>query len=465
MKKTSKKKNTQTIYVEMVADLFHYGHVEFLRNAKALGDKLVVGVLSDEWTVKYKRKPVLTMQERAKVIEGCRYVDEVILQEDTATPEWLAKNDYIHAIALRDEADKARHIATSIGHDKSRERYLPYQDGISTTDIIKRIKDREVLNQKRLAKIKQYFAPRWSGAEWILAQQMLEDIGQIFNNNSIPYFLAFGSHIGAVRHGCIIPWDDDIDMAITEKDESKLEDLIATLREYGYGLSQYTGVVDDFTEIYYKIWPISRKLVKGKQHSWPFVDIFVLRTSENNKNLCGLDKREFDPSYIFPLKQAKFGPLTMPVPNNPDLLSVLYADDYMTKCMSTNFIHRTESMCKQMFAPTKRVEEAGCFVDVNERAQALRDSVPVRAQGWKFDPESMQLIGNGVQLKINVQIAQLWNAIDGVRSVSEIFNSVKGPRITAMNMVLRNLNVLQKYKVVRLAVKEKIKIAELATAS
>ena len=48
----------------MVADLFHYGHVEFLRQAKQLGDHLIVGICSDNDVKSYKRKPILSMEER-----------------------------------------------------------------------------------------------------------------------------------------------------------------------------------------------------------------------------------------------------------------------------------------------------------------------------------------------------------------------------------------------------------------
>ena len=48
------------VYVDMVADLFHYGHVEFLRKARALGDHLLVGICSDEAVQTNKLKPILT---------------------------------------------------------------------------------------------------------------------------------------------------------------------------------------------------------------------------------------------------------------------------------------------------------------------------------------------------------------------------------------------------------------------
>ena len=52
------------VYVDMAADLFHYGHVAFLRRARELGDFLIVGVHSDETLASYKRWPILSMLER-----------------------------------------------------------------------------------------------------------------------------------------------------------------------------------------------------------------------------------------------------------------------------------------------------------------------------------------------------------------------------------------------------------------
>ncbi len=66
------------VYVDMVGDLLHPGHVALLRAARDFGDQLVVGVLSDETVAAYKRRPIMTLSERVAVIEACRYVDEVI---------------------------------------------------------------------------------------------------------------------------------------------------------------------------------------------------------------------------------------------------------------------------------------------------------------------------------------------------------------------------------------------------
>ena len=67
-------------YTTGVYDLFHVGHVNILRNAKSLCDKLIVGVTVDE-LVKYKHKnAVIPYEERIEVVQSCMYVDLAIPQ-------------------------------------------------------------------------------------------------------------------------------------------------------------------------------------------------------------------------------------------------------------------------------------------------------------------------------------------------------------------------------------------------
>jgi len=68
-------------YTTWVFDLFHVWHVTILKRAKALCDKLIVWVTSDE-LVSYKwKKSVIPHNERMQVVEACKYVDLVVPQE------------------------------------------------------------------------------------------------------------------------------------------------------------------------------------------------------------------------------------------------------------------------------------------------------------------------------------------------------------------------------------------------
>lgn len=75
-----KNKKRIRIYADGVFDLVHSGHFNAIRQAKKLGDVLVVGVNSDKDVLKSKGfSPIYTEEERAELIRGCKWVDEVIV--------------------------------------------------------------------------------------------------------------------------------------------------------------------------------------------------------------------------------------------------------------------------------------------------------------------------------------------------------------------------------------------------
>jgi len=73
-------------------DLVHYGHVEFLTNAKNLGDYLVVALESDENVrrMKGESRPIHTQQQRKAMLESLRVVDEVIALPSLKTDDEYA---------------------------------------------------------------------------------------------------------------------------------------------------------------------------------------------------------------------------------------------------------------------------------------------------------------------------------------------------------------------------------------
>lgn len=71
-----------TGYTTGVFDLFHIGHLNILRSAKAMCDRLLVGVNTDELVFHYKKKrPIIPFEERIEIVRGVKYVDCAIRRE------------------------------------------------------------------------------------------------------------------------------------------------------------------------------------------------------------------------------------------------------------------------------------------------------------------------------------------------------------------------------------------------
>lgn len=69
----------QTGYCAGVYDLFHIGHVNLFRRAKEQCEYLIVGVLTDELVVHFKKNPpYIPFEERIQMVESCKYVDKAV---------------------------------------------------------------------------------------------------------------------------------------------------------------------------------------------------------------------------------------------------------------------------------------------------------------------------------------------------------------------------------------------------
>ncbi len=130
------------IYTRMVADLFHEGHVNFLRAARALGEHLTVCVVPDERVRKNKGKcPVMGQAERMAIVSACRYVDTVIADSPlNTTVEFMQAHDfdlYVFACASENERVKKYKQCALLPSHMIHE--IAYTSGISTSDLVMRI--------------------------------------------------------------------------------------------------------------------------------------------------------------------------------------------------------------------------------------------------------------------------------------------------------------------------------------
>lgn len=137
-----KNQRQKRVYTRMVADLFHEGHVNFLRAAKALGTHLTVCVVSDERVVENKGKlPVMKQAERAAVVAACGYVDAVMTETpDAVTLEFMQQYGFdVYTFACASGQERQDKYALCEGLPAAMIQELAYTPGISTSDLVDRI--------------------------------------------------------------------------------------------------------------------------------------------------------------------------------------------------------------------------------------------------------------------------------------------------------------------------------------
>ena len=118
-------------------DILHIGHINILRRARAMGDRLVVGVSSDELNFAKKgRYPVYPQAERCELVGVVRYVDEVFLEESLERKREYIERYRADVLVMGDDW-QGRFDGFS---DICRVVYLPRTPSISTTSIIEIVK-------------------------------------------------------------------------------------------------------------------------------------------------------------------------------------------------------------------------------------------------------------------------------------------------------------------------------------
>lgn len=134
-----KKKGKKIVFTNGCFDIIHAGHVQYLREAKAMGDVLVVAMNSDSSVRKIKPgRPIVPQEQRAMVLSALEMVDYVTIF-DEGTPYQVIKA--LQPDVLVKGGDWR--IEDIVGNDIVKEVHsLPYREGLSTTAIIEEIRKR-----------------------------------------------------------------------------------------------------------------------------------------------------------------------------------------------------------------------------------------------------------------------------------------------------------------------------------
>ncbi|MBS5802350.1 MAG: adenylyltransferase/cytidyltransferase family protein [Brachyspira sp.] len=129
-------------YTSGVYDLFHIGHLNLLKNAKGLCDKLIVGVSVDKLVAYKNKNAVIPFEERIEIVRNIKYVDAAIPQEELDKFKMWEKlkfdvlfvgDDWYNTPSWKAMEDKFNQVGVRVI-------YFPYTKGTSSTLINETLK-------------------------------------------------------------------------------------------------------------------------------------------------------------------------------------------------------------------------------------------------------------------------------------------------------------------------------------
>lgn len=154
-----------------------------------------------------------------------------------------------------------------------------------------------MIDSKLQARLRERFNP--DGSELRKMQMrmlnMLKYIDRICRENGIKYWLSSGTCLGAVRHGGFIPWDDDVDIEMLEKDYIKLVAILKKRHDEGY-IIQDDSNDPDYIQFFSKLRDLNSEIKEDadtdnwNKYKGCFIDLFILEPSSSRliHRICGI---------------------------------------------------------------------------------------------------------------------------------------------------------------------------------
>ncbi len=121
----------KTVITYGTFDLLHVGHINILKRARALGDRLIVALSTDEFNVLKHKEAYHTYDDRKIILESIKYVDMVIPEENWEQKLTDVEKYSVDIFVMGDDWDGKFDFLKS----RCEVVYLPRTSGISTTKI------------------------------------------------------------------------------------------------------------------------------------------------------------------------------------------------------------------------------------------------------------------------------------------------------------------------------------------
>ena len=126
-------------YTTGVFDLFHIGHLNLMKNAKGMCDKLIVGVTVDELVAYKGKKAMIPFEDRIEIVRSIKYVDAAVPQYDMNKLEACKKLGAQYLFVGDDwyGTEKWKAYEKEFEAEGIKIIYFPYTKGISSSQITK----------------------------------------------------------------------------------------------------------------------------------------------------------------------------------------------------------------------------------------------------------------------------------------------------------------------------------------
>jgi glycerol-3-phosphate cytidylyltransferase len=122
---------SKTVITYGTFDLFHIGHLNLLKQCRKLGDRLIVGISTDEFNTIKGKQTVVPFEERAQIVAGMRFVDDVFPESNWEQKRFDIQKFGAHTFVMGDDWKGQFDFLL----DLCEVVYLPRTPGISSTSL------------------------------------------------------------------------------------------------------------------------------------------------------------------------------------------------------------------------------------------------------------------------------------------------------------------------------------------
>jgi len=176
----------------------------------------------------------------------------------------------------------------------------------------------------------------WSRTNKRKVQTLLQIVSQIACQNGIDLILCDGTLLGQIRHGGIMPWDDDVDLALNKNESDRLIGLIKNNTKLKSSVF-YWG---QKRTPYYKIWDDDGQSIADYSYKFPFIDVWLF--SENGEQIIFDTGTLYPKKIYFPFSDVIFEGSAFKLPKAPlDCLDKIYSN-WRTNIQVFPWSHQTE---------------------------------------------------------------------------------------------------------------------------